>query len=56
MPEFLVIPNEHEEIRLLKDYGMTKEQIKTDVSNVRKWMQSQPHLPEFPESKIGNTQ
>uniref|UniRef100_A0A2S2QXJ0 Alpha-tocopherol transfer protein-like n=1 Tax=Sipha flava TaxID=143950 RepID=A0A2S2QXJ0_9HEMI len=51
MPEFLVIPNKYEETRLFKDYNMNKEQIKVDVSNIRKWIISQPHLPEFPESK-----
>jgi hypothetical protein len=56
MPEFLVIPNKYEETRLFKDYNMNKEQIKDDVSNIRKWIISQPHLPEFPESKNGKFQ
>lgn len=53
MPEFLVIPNEFEEQRLLKNYDMTKEQIKKDVAVVRDWMSSQSNLPKFPESKNG---
>lgn len=54
MPEYLAIPNEQEVDRLFKAYDMTKEQVKRDVAVVRKWMSSQPHLPEFPESKNGN--
>lgn len=53
MSEFLVIPNEFEEQRLLKNYDLTKEQIQKDVLVVRDWMSSQPHLPKFPESKNG---
>lgn len=54
MPEYLVVPNEQQIERLFKEYGMTNEQVKRDVAIVRKWMLSQPHLPEFPESKNGN--
>jgi len=54
MQEYLVIPNVQEENRLFNDYDMTKEQVKRDVAIVRKWMLTQPHLPEFPESKNGN--
>lgn len=54
MTERLIIPKECEVDRIFKDYNMTKEQVKQDVANIRKWMQSQPYLPEFPESKNGN--
>lgn len=54
MPEYLVIPNEDEEERLFKHYDMTKEQVKKDVAIVRKWMSTQPNLPEFPASKNGS--
>lgn len=54
MSEYLVIPNEDEEERLFKQYNMTKERVKKDVAIVKKWMLTQPHLPEFPESKNSN--
>lgn len=54
MPEYLVIPNEQEADKLLKEYDMTNENIKSDVAIVRKWMLTQPHLPVLPESKNGN--
>lgn len=54
MTELLVIPNEREEARVFKEYGMTEEQVKTDVAAIRQWMLLQPYLPEFPDSKNGN--
>lgn len=53
MPEYLVIPNDYEVDKLLKEYDMTKEEVKSDVAIVRKWMLSQPHLPVLPDSKNG---
>jgi len=54
MPEYHVIPNEYEVSRLMKEYGLSKQQVKKDVATVRNWMLTQPHLPKFPESKNGN--
>lgn len=54
MSDYLVIPNESEENRLFKEYGMTKDQVQKDVAYVKKWMMTQPHLPEIPESKDGS--
>ncbi|XP_025203008.1 alpha-tocopherol transfer protein-like [Melanaphis sacchari] len=51
MPEYYVIPNQDEVKRLIKEYGMKKEEINKDVVTVKNWMLVQPHLPKFPESK-----
>lgn len=54
MPEYYVIPNEDGVKRLMKEYGLTRDQINDDVATVRNWMLTQPHLPRLPESKNGN--
>ncbi|CAH1716271.1 alpha-tocopherol transfer protein-like [Aphis gossypii] len=51
MPEYYVIPNEDGVKRLMKEYGLTRDQINDDVATVRNWMLTQPHLPRLPESK-----
>jgi len=54
MPEYYVIPNEDGVKKIMKEYGLSKDQIDKDVATVRDWMLTQPHLPKFPESKNGN--
>lgn len=54
MAEYFILPNELEENKLFEQYNMTTAQVKNDVSVIRRWMLTQPNLPEFPESKNGN--
>lgn len=54
MSEYLAIPNKSEEHKLFEEYGMTNDQVQKDVAIVKKWMMTQPNLPEFPESKNGH--
>ncbi|XP_050435849.1 alpha-tocopherol transfer protein-like [Adelges cooleyi] len=51
MSELLILPNSQEVANLYHEYDMNQSQVKRDVANIRKWMTTQPHLPEFPESK-----